>query len=34
MGFGKTIDIKINSEKATIRDYGRGIPLVRCAPPD
>ena len=27
MGFGKTIDIKINSEKATIRDYGRGIPL-------
>ena len=27
MGFGKTIDIKINSEKATVRDYGRGIPL-------
>ena len=27
MGFGKTIDIKIQDEKAFVRDYGRGIPL-------
>tara|TARA_Y100001970_G_C14244299_1_gene866973 strand:- start:931 stop:2784 length:1854 start_codon:yes stop_codon:yes gene_type:complete len=27
MGYGKTIEIKINEEKAKIRDYGRGIPL-------
>ena len=27
MGYGKTIDIKINNEKAKIRDFGRGIPL-------
>ena len=32
MGFGKTIDIKINSEKATVRDYGRGFhwKLIDC----
>lgn len=33
MGFGKTIDIKIEDNKATVRDYGRGIPLgkvVEC----
>ena len=27
MGFGKTIDVKVSDKKATIRDYGRGIPL-------
>ena len=27
MGYGKTIEININQEKVTIRDYGRGIPL-------
>ncbi len=27
MGFGKTIDIKINDDRAIVRDYGRGIPL-------
>jgi topoisomerase-4 subunit B len=27
MGFGKTIEIKINDQKVIIRDYGRGIPL-------
>jgi len=27
MGFGKSIDIKINENSVTIRDYGRGIPL-------
>ena len=27
MGFGKTIEIKINKQKVIIRDYGRGIPL-------
>jgi topoisomerase-4 subunit B len=27
MGYGKTIDIKINDSKVTVRDYGRGIPL-------
>lgn len=27
MGYGKTIDIKINEHKVTVRDYGRGIPL-------
>jgi topoisomerase-4 subunit B len=27
MGFGKRIDIALEGEKATIRDFGRGIPL-------
>ena len=27
MGAGKTIEISIQSEKVTVRDYGRGIPL-------
>ncbi|NNF19442.1 MAG: type IIA DNA topoisomerase subunit B [Flavobacteriaceae bacterium] len=27
MGAGKTIDISINGDKVTVRDYGRGIPL-------
>jgi len=27
MGAGKTIDIAIQGEKVTVRDYGRGIPL-------
>lgn len=27
MGYGKTIDIKINESKVSVRDYGRGIPL-------
>ena len=27
MGFGKTIEIKINEDMVSIRDYGRGIPL-------
>jgi len=27
MGAGKTIDISIQGEKVTVRDYGRGIPL-------
>jgi len=27
MGAGKTIEISINSNKVTVRDYGRGIPL-------
>ncbi len=27
MGFGKTIDITINENEVTVRDYGRGIPL-------
>ncbi len=27
MGAGKTIDISIQAEKVTVRDYGRGIPL-------
>jgi len=27
MGFGKTIEISINEQNVTIRDYGRGIPL-------
>ena len=27
MGYGKTIVVKISDDKATIRDYGRGIPL-------
>ncbi len=27
MGFGKSIEIKINDKQVTIRDYGRGIPL-------
>ena len=29
MGFGKTIDIKVNDSSVTIRDYGRGIPLSK-----
>ena len=31
MGFGKEINIKIEDGKATIRDYGRGIPLGKVA---
>ena len=27
MGFGKTIEISVRSQKVVIRDYGRGIPL-------
>jgi topoisomerase-4 subunit B len=27
MGFGKTIEIKTNTDKISIRDYGRGVPL-------
>ena len=27
MGAGKSIDISIQGEKVTVRDYGRGIPL-------
>jgi len=27
MGFGKTIEIKVNESTVSIRDYGRGIPL-------
>lgn len=27
MGYGKTIDININEDEVTVRDYGRGIPL-------
>ena len=27
MGFGKTIEIKVNESIVSIRDYGRGIPL-------
>jgi topoisomerase-4 subunit B len=27
MGFGKIIEININEEEVTVRDYGRGVPL-------
>ncbi len=27
MGFGKTIEVKIDERQVTVRDYGRGIPL-------
>ena len=27
MGFGKTIEVKVNEARVDIRDYGRGIPL-------
>jgi len=27
MGYGKSIDIKVNDQQAKIRDFGRGIPL-------
>jgi topoisomerase-4 subunit B len=27
MGFGKTIDVKVEGKSVTIRDFGRGIPL-------
>ena len=27
MGHGKTIEVKVSDNKATVRDYGRGIPL-------
>ncbi|HUI32343.1 MAG TPA: DNA topoisomerase IV subunit B [Dysgonamonadaceae bacterium] len=27
MGYGKTIDVRIEGKKAMIRDYGRGVPL-------
>jgi len=27
MGFGRQIDIEVNEFEATVRDYGRGIPL-------
>src|SRR5699024_3999650 len=27
MGFGKKIDIKVAEKEATVRDYGRGMPL-------
>ena len=29
MGFGKSIDIKVNDSSVVIRDYGRGIPLSK-----
>lgn len=31
MGFGKTIDVRIEDRKVTIRDYGRGIPLNKLS---
>jgi topoisomerase-4 subunit B len=27
MGFGKTIEVKVGDDKASVRDYGRGIPI-------
>ena len=27
MGFGKTIEVKVNEHQVSIRDYGRGVPL-------
>ena len=27
MGFGKTIEVKIDGKRVTVRDYGRGVPL-------
>jgi topoisomerase IV subunit B len=27
MGYGKKVDVTVNKEKVTVRDYGRGIPL-------
>ncbi|MBX2904172.1 MAG: ATP-binding protein [Chitinophagales bacterium] len=27
MGYGKKVEIQVNKEKVTVRDYGRGIPL-------
>ncbi|HRP39068.1 MAG: type IIA DNA topoisomerase subunit B [Chitinophagales bacterium] len=27
MGYGKKVEIKVNKDKVTVRDYGRGIPL-------
>lgn len=27
MGYGKTIDVTIENERVTVRDYGRGVPL-------
>ena len=29
MGFGKTITVKINEGKISVRDYGRGVPLTK-----
>ena len=31
MGFGKQIDITIDGQNVTIRDYGRGIPLTKLS---
>lgn len=31
MGFGRQIDIEISDSEATVRDYGRGIPLEKVA---
>ena len=27
MGFGKTIEVRVNEHRVSIRDYGRGVPL-------
>ena len=29
MGFGKTIEVSIDEHRVTIRDFGRGVPLVK-----
>jgi len=31
MGFGKTIEVDIEGDRVTVRDYGRGIPLGKLA---
>ncbi len=31
MGFGKKITVKIDQEKVTVRDFGRGVPLGKLA---
>lgn len=31
MGFGKQIDVEITETSASVRDYGRGIPLDKVA---
>ena len=29
MGYGKKVDIKVEEKRVSVRDYGRGIPLVK-----
>jgi len=31
MGYGRRIDVTVNGNEISVRDYGRGIPIIRLS---